>query len=238
MSDRTPQGGAADPDVQAIDWHATSPALDVRALAGVVLIVPLLLAAGVYWLHHAPMGTGAHDTDSVIEVRLIGPQLLNEPRQDPTPQPQPAALRAQPDPLLDDVNRTIPAEAPSPLPREPERVSPSASPAPPASSSAAIRMPVDQIAATFQRTLLSHIARYRLYPDAAGRERARGTVQLMFAMLRDGTVTDVWVKATSGNRVLDAAALETVRRAQPLPRIPAGLPSHLNVQMPVAYDMP
>jgi protein TonB len=57
-------------------------------------------------------------------------------------------------------------------------------------------------------------------------------------MLRDGTVTDVQVISSSGFDVLDAAAVETIRNAAPMPRIPSELPGHLNIHVPVAFDMP
>lgn len=57
-------------------------------------------------------------------------------------------------------------------------------------------------------------------------------------MRRDGMVTDVWVKASSGFNALDLAAVDTIRNAQPLPRIPSELPDQLNISMPVAFNLP
>jgi len=57
-------------------------------------------------------------------------------------------------------------------------------------------------------------------------------------MLRDGTVTDVRIASSSGYSLLDIAAIETIRKAQPLPRIPAELPESLNILVPVAFELP
>lgn len=202
-------------------------------------MVPLLLATGVYWLHHVPEGTGSRVTDNIVEVRLIDASERNEQRHGVAEQATRTAPQPQSQPLIDHPNRSIPAESPPPAP-EPDRASQTASASPasaPASSMAPVPTPPDQMTARFQRALLGHIAHYRQYPDAARRDRAQGTVQLMFEMQRDGTVTDIWIKSSSGNRMLDVAAVETIRRAQPLPKIPSGLPDHLNIQMPLAFDL-
>ncbi len=224
-------------DPPPIDWHAATPTLGLRWFIGAALLMPLLLAAGVLWLHHAPAGTGPRDSDSVVEVRLI---TVAEP-----PQPvivaslPPSVAPAKPsEPLVDDPNRSIPEESIAPLVSEPGRASQPVTTSAPASSAAPIRAPTSPTAAIFQRTLLSHIARYRKYPDQARRDRAQGTVQLVFAMRRDGIVTDVWVKASSGFNALDLAAVDTIRNAQPLPRIPSELPDQLNISMPVAFNLP
>jgi protein TonB len=93
------------------------------------------------------------------------------------------------------------------------------------------------VASTFQRTLLRHIARYQNYPDEARSARLQGVVQLVFAMTRDGIVLDVWIKSSSGSSILDQAALDTIRRAQPLPRIPSELPDRLNILVPVSFAL-
>jgi protein TonB len=90
----------------------------------------------------------------------------------------------------------------------------------------------------FQRTLQAHVEHYRSYPATARRDRLQGTVQVLFAMRRDGTVLDAWVQASSGQMLLDKEALETIRRAQPLPAIPPELPGQLNILLPVSFDLP
>ncbi len=238
MSDRSSQTLAGDPETSPTDWHSAAPTVGLRSLAGIALMVPLLLAAGVYWLHQVPAGTGPRATDTVVEVRLIAPQEPIEQRQDAPLQPSQAALNPQPEPLVEDPNRLIPTETVVSAPSEPGRPASAATTSAPASAAAPVRMPTIQIAKIFQTALLSHIARYRRYPDAARQDRLQGIVQAVFAMRRDGTVTEVWIKSTSGHKLLDVAAIETIRRAQPLPKIPSELPDHLNILMPVAFDLP
>jgi protein TonB len=86
--------------------------------------------------------------------------------------------------------------------------------------------------------LLSHIARFRRYPEDARRQGVKGVVTVLFAMHRDGSVSGVWVRTTSGNLELDTAAIDTIHRAAPLPAIPSELPDNLNVLIPVAFNLP
>jgi protein TonB len=89
----------------------------------------------------------------------------------------------------------------------------------------------------FQRVLLQHIEHYQNYPGLARRLRLQGTVLVLFSMRRDGAVLDVWIKTGSGAPILDQEAIDTIRRAQPLPPIPAELPSLLKVIVPVAFNL-
>lgn len=217
------------------DWRATASGIDLRWLAVAALAVPLLLAAGVYWLHRLPPGPNLRADDNLIEVRLIGPQGAapeTQERPQPTPsEPAPAERPADAPsrPLTETASIPDPATAEQPARTQAPRLRPSA---PPTS-----RVALDKKAATFQRTLLSHIARFRQYPDEAKRDRTQGIVRLMFAMRRDGSVSSMTVTTSSGSAILDGAALATLRRAEPLPRIPDELPDNLNVSVPVAFDL-
>jgi len=219
------------------DWRAAAPGLELRSLAAVALTVPILLAAGVYWLHQLPAGPPLRASDNVIEVQLMGSRAAAVERQETArteqqPSPPPVEKSAVEDriPAILETQRVTASV-------QPERTAPTPSAAVPASAPAQ-RTASDQRAAAFQRALQSHIARFRHYPDAGRREWAQGTVQLLFSMRRDGTVTNVSVASSSGYQSLDAAAIETIRKAQPLPRIPAELPERLNILVPVAFDLP
>jgi periplasmic protein TonB len=218
------------------DWRAAAPGVELRSLAAVALTVPILLAAGVYWLHQLPAGPPLRATDNVIEVQLIGSHAAAVERQEtPRAERQPTPPPAEKS--VEDRIPAIPETQSAAASVQPERTAPAPSAAVPASAPAQ-RTASDQRAVAFQRALQSHIARFRHYPDAGRREWAQGTVQLLFSMRRDGTVTNVSVASSSGYQSLDAAAIETIRKAQPLPRIPAELPEHLNILVPVAFDLP
>lgn len=228
-----------DPRGSSPDWLAAAPSLDVRWLTGVALVVPALLAAGVYWLHHVPASRGAKAPDSVFEVRLLAPQPAAEQHTEAPFQPSRMSPASK---SLASGEEPQPAAAETIAKPEPAK-SVEASIAGPAAASAAsaatpIRLPTNHKALMFQKALLTHIARYRHYPEEARRARLKGAVHVLFAMRRDGAVTDVWIGTSSGQQVLDEAAADTVRQAQPLPRIPPELPDRLTILVPIAFDMP
>jgi hypothetical protein len=49
----------------------------------------------------------------------------------------------------------------------------------------------------------------------------------------DGMFTDAWV-----NDDLDVAAVDTIRKAQPLRKVPSGLPDQFSNSMPVTFNLP
>jgi len=215
------------------DWLRSAPSFDTRLLMSLTLVlVPALLAASVYWLHRSPSpGPIRNATDTTVEVRILAAPKQLEPPRETLPQPGPARTAS--------ISETV-SVASKPPTSEP--VAKNAAPdamvaAPPLQSAAEPLRPSDrQKASAFQRALEAHIARYRRYPEEARRARMQGTVQILFSMRRDGSVLDVWVRASSGQRVLDAAAVDTIRLAQPLPRIPPELPDRMTIFAPVAFD--
>lgn len=68
----------------------------------------------------------------------------------------------------------------------------------------------------------SRLNRAFRYPVAAKRQGLQGTAQVRFTVTSGGGVSNVRVVASTGHAVLDQAALETVRRASPFPKIPDG----------------
>ena len=220
------------------DWHSVAqPLVGLRSLALVVLLVPLLLAAGVYWLRLVPVGTGSRTSDNVVEVHLLNAQQVLAQHPD-VPQPEETSVQNPAEQLVEDPNRAIPEDTVALSPSEPAKTPPAHQTPSPSSSAAVNRVSLDQEAAKFLKALELHISRYQRYPEAARRDRVHGKVQLVFSMQRDGTVTDVRIESSSGYSVLDQAAIDTIRRAAPLPRIPAELPERLDILFPTAFDLP
>lgn len=66
----------------------------------------------------------------------------------------------------------------------------------------------------------SKLRRSLRYPPQAKSRRLRGEVHVSFVVSRQGAARSVRIARSSGNEILDNAALETVRRASPFPAIP------------------
>lgn len=95
-----------------------------------------------------------------------------------------------------------------------------------------------QVREDFISQLAAHLARYKQYPVEARRRRIHGVVTVQFRVHANGMVDECSIIDSSGNRLLDAAALAMLRRAQPLPRIPPelGLDS-LHINLPVEFSL-
>lgn len=78
-------------------------------------------------------------------------------------------------------------------------------------------------ALAFQMAVRRKIEEKKKYPIAAQRRSLEGNVILKFLLGTDGSVSRMQVLRSSGNSLLDKAALDAVRVAAPFPPPPAGL---------------
>ncbi|MBO0396070.1 energy transducer TonB [Stenotrophomonas maltophilia] len=129
-----------------------------------------------------------------------------------------------------------------PLPVTPSAAATDASPAP-ASITAAPPAP-DAPPADFQAgaasdqweaRLMARLERYRYYPAAARSRRQQGTAWVRASIDREGRLLALRLEQSSGQPMLDDAALQTFRRAQPLPPIPDVLKAPQELVVPVEY---
>jgi protein TonB len=198
-------------------------------------LVTVLLVGGVYWVRlQVPGGSGGQQQESLMQVHLM-------------PRPDPAAIATAPDSRSVVENFSSPADKslndPDPLADQsiviPKAKARSTAELPPTNlgaSAAATGGPPDSAAYRFQQALVRHVARYQRYPNAARSLRLEGKVDTQFSMARDGTLLGVWVKTSSGQVLLDNEAIETIRRAQPMPAIPRELPDRLNIHVQLVFE--
>jgi len=221
--------------LHALDRHARSiPHFDTRWLWGIVIVSPIVFSVGIYLLQRMAVGSQERGGFPTVEVRLV-----EQPQPDVSP-PSPRSVTASEgrrEPMVDAPNKPIPEEtktaALDPAPTS-AATAPETTPATPKDRP---RGAATGAMSAFQRILFSHIARFQRYP-AGAKAGQHGVTQLVFAMRRDGAVSDVWIRESSGSRLLDDAAADMVRRAQPLPVIPAELPDQLTVRFPISFDPP
>jgi protein TonB len=72
----------------------------------------------------------------------------------------------------------------------------------------------------WMRAVTERVRQAFYYPDAALAARITGVVTLRFAVRRDGQIDRLEIGKSSGDAGLDKAALDIMRKAQPLPPIP------------------
>jgi periplasmic protein TonB len=89
-------------------------------------------------------------------------------------------------------------------------------------------------AASWQQSLVAHLARFQRYPeDALGVE---GVVSVAFSINRQGKVVSSRIVKGSGSPLLDAEALDLIKRADPLPPPPAEIAdSQLLFLVPIRF---
>ena len=142
------------------------------------------------------------------------------------------------------VEREEPKET-APAPRKPAAPPPSA---PSAAQSAArsggaggggaSQTAGNAAASAYRAKVAAQLKRKRFYPSAARRDRLTGSATVSFTLNAAGKVTAARVVRSSGERILDEAAIEMVRRASPYPPIPPGLGATITIQAPIAFDLP
>lgn len=140
---------------------------------------------------------------------------------DPDPAPVPAARGS-----ADSVESRSEADSePASNPYADDEVVPTPAPRPPKSFSAGARpSPVPGAAAkkdwaTVAGRMRRAIRKHLRYPDAARRQGLEGVVVVRFRVQPSGRARPVLLKRSAG-AVLDRAAIQAVRRAQPLPVYP------------------
>jgi protein TonB len=81
------------------------------------------------------------------------------------------------------------------------------------------------------------IAQHRVYPAGALANNQGGRVVMRVTVARNGQVLDVGVRTSSGWPAIDAAEVETIRKAAPFPPLPSEMPGDpVVLVLPVTYS--
>lgn len=144
----------------------------------------------------------------------LAPTPTPAPTPAPTPQP---ALAKLPDPAL----LSQPAVAPNPqrFVRENTTAAASATETPTDNGTQAAQ----EARARYEQIISAWIQKHKIYPSAAN--GAKGRVVVRFEIDRSGNMRNYAIEQSAGNAALDAAALDMVLRANPMPAVPADYPA-------------
>lgn len=94
------------------------------------------------------------------------------------------------------------------------------------------------VPSTWKVRLMSHLDRYKRYPEAARARRVEGTALLSFGMDRDGRVLGYYIVRSSGCPELDDEVLAMIERASPLPPAPPVVRQQIvQLVVPVRFRM-
>ena len=72
----------------------------------------------------------------------------------------------------------------------------------------------------WMRAVTERVRQFFYYPDAALAERTTGVATVHFTVRRNGQIDRLQISKSSGDAGLDKAAMDIMRKAQPLPPIP------------------
>jgi periplasmic protein TonB len=176
----------------------------------------------------------------------IPPPPPEAPPAPDIPPPPPAAIPA-PDTSPPRVPKPI-AKTPRPrlaVPAHPVAPPPSAiqaEPRPPASAAPLAEptsaVPRADIIGPYRNSLAAHVQTYQRYPALARTRREEGLVVLHVTIQRDGQIAAMSIEHGSGSEALDREALATLKRADPLPPIPAGVPgATIDLEFPLRFHL-
>lgn len=90
---------------------------------------------------------------------------------------------------------------------------------------------------SWEGRVMARLERFRRYPIAARARRQQGIAQLRVSVARDGSLLGLSLQHSSGFALLDQAALDTFRRAAPLPKVPDDRPVPVELSYPVEFFM-
>lgn len=229
------------------------------SFAAVLAAHAAVAAAALWWPARDPLPPPALPAAAVMVELAPTPQAPPAPPNELPPGPpqrerQRAAAPLRPQPKwqappaaaaeLETPELEQPAPAPTPrAPADPSDVertlAPPDLPAPAAANYAAAQNVSgrrDDAVAEWQNLLLGHLEKFRRYPRGARRLDQQGVAYVRFAVDRSGAVSQIRIGRGSGYAALDAATLETVRSAAPVPAPPAQIEGDpVEVMVPVAF---
>ncbi|ROO29283.1 hypothetical protein SAOR_04210 [Salinisphaera orenii MK-B5] len=96
----------------------------------------------------------------------------------------------------------------------------------------------DQATDDYIVRLRAWLSRHKQYPQQARNDDIEGTVRLYIVVDQDGQVISHHIERSSGSAVLDAAAEQMLRQAQPLPSMPQRMRrNRLELIVPVVFSL-
>jgi protein TonB len=237
-----------DPFYRPVERHGYEAPKSGRVYGsvGTIAVCSLIAAGFLVTLDH-------FDRPAVVSAPLtmtlltIASAPRPEPKKVDTPKPPQKTVSKPEPPEVDPLPRPLVSlpSPPAPVARlqrvatdpKPPTVESPPAPSQPAPSATPAQAPSSHGPDKWEGRVLARLARFRRYPDDARRARQQGTAYIRFRIDRDGHVLSSSLERSSGYPDLDAAAMETLRRADPLPKIPPDRPDQVELLVPIEFFM-
>lgn len=209
----------------------------------------------------APVATADHDALIVEFLAMPDPKPVAKPVVQSQVRPQPQKTVVKPPEPTRKIEATVPTETTSipepavavavteaalpepvvPAPAIPEPVTAPAvsqTEAPTELVEAPLTASGKRAQSKYLRELMAWLARHRVYPTEARKDKMQGVVQVRFSLDREGHLLTASVQRSAGFSVLDQAALDVLRRAEPMPAFPKGLDRQkMTVSLPIDFSL-
>ncbi|PHV35340.1 hypothetical protein CSQ94_02020 [Janthinobacterium sp. BJB312] len=250
---RRPEGPAPAPEkTPPADWHKPLTIATVFAMHGALLgwalyhrapaapvlaIVPDSAQPAMLYLPAAapprPLEQNLAEQVSAAAApsAAIAKKAAPAIRQFVLPQPDAAPMPTQAESIaaVADVRHAPVTPAPA--------AAPSIAAAPPSPALPPAPQELRSGVSSWEGKVLARMERFRRYPTASRAKQEQGVVYLRCRIDRDGQVLAAVIERSSGSAALDQAALDTLQRAAPLPRIPKERPDPLELSIPVEFSI-
>lgn len=90
----------------------------------------------------------------------------------------------------------------------------------------------------YQDIIKQKIQKARRYPQWARQQKCQGTTALKFTITRNGSIQNIQILRSSGYKILDEEALNTLNRGRPFPRIPEKIPfSEIQMEIHIVFQL-
>lgn len=238
----------------AVAIKAASRGTGERGIQGVAAAFTLLLHLGLFALllwSRAQAPLAAIAPAERTQLVMLPPRAPEQPLEDvvaPTPSVAASATLLPPQPPRPlpatppraEAHWVIPPPAPplpSPQPLAPPQQEASvaaAPPTPPLPAGPSVATPGKD---SWEGRVMARLERHRRYPNAARARREQGIAHVRVTLDREGALLALALEHSSGFPALDQAALDTFRRATPLPSVPDERAVPLTLSFPVEFFM-
>lgn len=96
-----------------------------------------------------------------------------------------------------------------------------------------------EIMSRYEQLISQWLAKFKVYPEEAKRQGITGVATVRIRIDRQGTIGYYIIEQSSGYQILDRAAIDMVRRANPVPAVPHDYPASdlMEFRIPIDFSI-